>query len=193
MQFAVVDQSGIILGIVGLGRIGTAMANRAKCLGFDVVFFDPYKQDGYDKALGIRRASSIDDLLAQSYVVSLHCPLNDDTYGLINAGTLARMQRGSFLVNTARGSVIDTSALLDAIESGHLAGAALDVLPVEPPEDDDSLILAWRDLTHAAHSRIIINPHAAFYSEQGLLDMRTKGAQACRRALLEQAIPNVVN
>lgn len=184
---------GQTFGIIGLGRIGTAVAIRAKCLGFDVVYFDPYKQDGYDKALGIRRASTAGELLSQSYVTSLHCPLNDDTYEMINARTLSQMPPGSYLVNTARGAVVDTLALLDSIESGHLAGAALDVLPTEPPNDHDALILAWRDVTHAAHSRLIINPHAAFYSEQGLLDMRTKGAQACRMALLEQTIPNVVN
>jgi D-3-phosphoglycerate dehydrogenase/C-terminal binding protein len=103
------------------------------------------------------------------------------------------MPEGAFLVNTARGAVVDGFAVLDAITSGHLCGAAIDVLEVEPPADDDPLIRAWRDPSHPAHDRVILNPHAAFYSEEGLLDMRIKGSQNCRRALLGQSPLNVVN
>ncbi len=89
-------------GVVGLGRIGTAVALRAKTLGMDVLFYDPYKPDGYDKALGVRRVESLDELLAQSMVVSLHCPHTEETRHMINAATIARMPRGSYLINTAR-------------------------------------------------------------------------------------------
>src|SRR5688572_8514247 len=85
---------GSVFGVVGLGRIGTAAAVRAKALGMDVAFFDPFKPDGYDKALGVRRAETLEDLLAASYVVSLHCPLTERTCGLINADTLRLMPRG---------------------------------------------------------------------------------------------------
>jgi len=88
---------------------------------------------------------------------------------------------------------VDATAIPAAIRSGKLAGAAIDVLPDEPPPDNHPLILAWRDPTDACHDRVIINPHAAFYSEEGLRDMRVKGAQACRRALLGEPLRNVVN
>jgi len=184
---------GRIFGVVGLGRIGTAAALRAKALGMDVVFFDPYKPDGYDKAQGIRRVETLEELLAQSLVVSMHCPLTDETCHMIDAAALARMPRGSYLVNTSRGSVVDVTALPEAIASGRLAGAAIDVLQQEPPPDDHPLLVAWRDPTHPAHHRLILNPHAAFYSEEGLMDIRVKTAEACRRALLGLPLRNVVN
>jgi D-3-phosphoglycerate dehydrogenase/C-terminal binding protein len=184
---------GEVFGIVGLGRIGTATAHRAKALNMEVVFYDPYKADGYDKAEGICRVETLDELLAKSYVVSMHCPSTRETRHMIDAAAIAKMQRGSFLVNTARGAVVDTSAIPDAIASGQLAGAAIDVLETEPPSDSDPLITAWRDPNHAAHHRVLINPHSAFYCEEGLRDMRTKGAEACRRALLSIPIRNVVN
>jgi D-3-phosphoglycerate dehydrogenase/C-terminal binding protein len=179
--------------VVGLGRIGTAAALRAKALGMDVAFYDPYKPSGYDKALGIRCVEDLGELLAQSYVVSLHCPLTDETHHLINRQTIAKMPAGSYLVNTARGLVVDTAAIPDAVASGHLAGAGIDVLEHEPPAADHPLVNAWRDPAHPAHHRVIINPHSAFYSEEGLMDMRTKGSHACRKALCGQPIPNVVN
>ena len=184
---------GRVFGVVGLGRIGTATALRAKALGMDVLFYDPYKPDGYDKALGIRRVETLLELLAQSLVVSLHCPLTDETRQMIDSTTIAQMSRGSYLINTSRGAVVDTSAVPEAIASGRLAGAAIDVLATEPPPDDDPLLVAWRDPDHPAHHRLIVNPHSAFYSEEGLLDIRLKTAQACRRALLGRPLRNVVN
>ncbi len=159
----------------------------------DVRFYDPLKPDGYDKALGIQRVDTLDELLSASFVLSLHCPLTPATKGLIDAAAIAKMPGGSFLVNTARGAIVDTSAIPGAIASGQLAGAAIDVLAVEPPAKDDPLILAWRDPKHPAHHRLIVNPHSAFYSEEGLMDMRIKGSEACRKALLGQPLLNVVN
>jgi D-3-phosphoglycerate dehydrogenase/C-terminal binding protein len=182
-----------VFGIVGLGRIGKATALRAKSLGLDVAFYDPYVPDGTDKSLGIRRVETLDELLAMSHVVSMHCPLTDETTHMIDAVTLARMREGSYLVNTARGAVVDARAVLDAIASGHLAGAALDVLEREPPDEDDPVIVAWRDPAHPAYDRLIINPHAAFYSLDGLRDMRIKGAQNIRRVLQGHPPRNVVN
>ncbi len=184
---------GRVFGVIGLGRIGTATALRAKALGMDVAFFDPYKPDGYDKALGVRRVEALTQLLAQSHVLSLHCPLTDETRHIIGAEQIARMPRGSYLVNTARGACVDATAIPAAIRSGQLAGAAIDVLPHEPPPDDHPLLIAWRDPSDLCHDRVIVNPHAAFYSEEGLRDMRVKGAEACRRALLGEPLRNVVN
>ena len=184
---------GRVFGIIGLGRIGSATALRAKALGMDVVFYDPLKPDGHDKALGIRRADTLDELLAQSFIVSVHAPLTPETRGMIDAAAIARMPRGSYLVNTARGAVVVTAAIPAAIASGHLAGAGIDVLAVEPPAADDPLIAAWRDPTHPAHHRVIVNPHSAFYAEEGLRDMRVKGSKAVRNALLGKPLLNVVN
>lgn len=181
------------LGIVGLGRIGTATALRAKSLGMQVLFYDPYLPDGVDKALGVTRIESLDDLFAQSHAVSLHCPATPETEGLVDARLIGLMHPGSYLVNTARGAVVDAGAVLAALDSGHLAGAALDVLVTEPPLPEDPLLVAWRDPTHVVHDRLILNPHSAFYCEEGLLEMRTKGSENCRRALLGERIRNVVN
>lgn len=184
---------GRTFGIIGLGRIGTAAAVRAKALGMDVAFFDPYKADGYDKALGVRRIESLAELLAQAFVVSCHCPLTAETLNLIDARAIAQMPRGSFLINTARGGIVDVAAIPAAIASGHLAGAGIDVLPQEPPDEDHPLLVAWRDPNHLAHQRVVLNAHNAFYSEEGLRDMRVKGAEACRRLLLGQPLRNIVN
>jgi C-terminal binding protein len=184
---------GRVFGVIGIGRIGTATALRAKALGMDVVYYDPLAPQGRDKSLGVRSAETLDELLAEAHVVSTHCPLTPETKHLINRETIAKMRPGSFVVNTARGGVVDVLAVLEAVTSGHLRGAAIDVLETEPPPDDHPLIEAWRDPSHPAHDRIILNPHAAFYSEEGLLDMRIKGSQNCRRVLLGQTPYNVVN
>lgn len=184
---------GRVFGVIGLGRIGTAAAMRAKALGMDVHFYDPLKPDGHDKALGIKRVDTLDELLKKSHVVSVHCPLTPDTNRVIDAAAIAKMPRGSFLVNTARGAVVDTSAIPPAIASGQLAGAGIDVLAEEPPPADDPLVKAWRDPNHPAYHRVIVNPHSAFYSEEGLLDMRMKGAKAVQNALLGRPLLNVVN
>jgi D-3-phosphoglycerate dehydrogenase/C-terminal binding protein len=184
---------GRTFGIIGLGRIGTAAALRAKALGMDVIYYDPYRDDGYDKALGVSRLETLDELLQRSYVVSLHCPLHEETRHLINARSLEQFQPGAYLVNTARGGVVDTSAIPSAIASGLLAGAGIDVLEREPPPDDDPLLMAWRDPNHPAFHRVLITPHAAFYCEQGFVDLRGKAALTCRKALEGGQIRNIVN
>lgn len=184
---------GRIFGIVGLGRIGTAVAVRARSLGMEVVYYDPYKPDGYDKSLGIRRAESLEELLEQTYVVSMHCPLTVETRHMINGKAISKMQDGSYLVNTARGGVVNVRCIVDAIASGRLAGAAIDVLEDEPPDDDNPLITAWRDPNHPAHHRVLVNPHLAFYCEEGCEEVRAKAAETCRRAMLGLSIPNVIN
>lgn len=184
---------GRVFGLIGIGSIGTAAALRAKALGMDVVFYDPYIAQGWDKALGVRSADSLEELLCQADVVSLHCPLGDGTRGLINAQTLALMKPGGYLINTARGGIVDTHAVLAALTTGHLAGAGLDVLPLEPPDADDPLLRAWRDPAHPAHDRLILNPHSAFYTEEGLADMRIKSSRNVRRVLLGEKPWNVVN
>ncbi len=184
---------GRTFAVLGLGRIGTAAALRAKALGMSVVFYDPYKPDGYDKALGVRRVETLGELLGEAFVLSCHSPLTLETRNIIDAAAIEQMPRGSYLINTSRGGVVDVTAIPDAIASGRLAGAGIDVLPQEPPPDDHPLLVAWRDPNHPAYTRVVLNAHNAFYSEEGLRDMRVKGAEACRRLLLGQPLRNVVN
>jgi D-3-phosphoglycerate dehydrogenase/C-terminal binding protein len=184
---------GRTLGVIGIGRIGTAVALRAKVFGLRIVFYDPYVPDGFEKSLGIHRAATLCELLRQSHVVTLHCPLTEETRHILHAGTLREMPRGGYVINTARGAVLNADDLLDAVSDGHLAGAAIDVLETEPPSPDNRLVRAWRDPAHPAHDRIIVNPHAAFYCEEGLEEMRIKGSLNCRRALLGEPLHNVVN
>lgn len=184
---------GRVFGVVGLGRIGSAVALRAKAMGMEVVYYDPHKSDGYDKALGIRRNETLEELLAEAFVLSMHCPLTTETHHLVGADQIAKMPKGSYLINTARGAVVDVSALPEALASGHLAGVGIDVLEQEPPDKSNPLLQAWRDPDHRAHHRLIINPHSSFYCEEGLLEMRVKGSRACRSALQGFPTPNVVN
>ena len=159
----------------------------------DVAYYDPYKPLGMDKALGLRRVDTLEELVRGSWILSLHCPLTPETRGMIDARMLSLMPEGSFLVNTARGAVVDTHAIPDAVESGRLAGVALDVLEHEPPAEDDPLIRAWRDPRHPAHSRVLLNPHSAFLSLESRRESRTKAAQTCRRALAGEPLLSIVN
>jgi phosphoglycerate dehydrogenase-like enzyme len=170
------------LGLVGCGRIGTATALRAKAFGLDVVFYDPLVPQGLDKALGIRRAFRLEELLEQSHFVSLHCYLDPTTHHLIDARALDRMRPDAFLINTARGPVVDQAALVAALDAGRLAGAGLDVVEREPL-DDDRL---------RQHPRVILTPHSAFYSVEGFVELRTKAAQEVRRILLGEPPRNAV-
>ena len=184
---------GRVFGIIGMGRIGTATARRALAMGMDVRFFDPFKPDGYDKANGVTRVETLEELMKESFILSLHCPLNEESKHIINEESLQWLPQGSYLVNTSRGDVVDTSAIPDALASGQLAGAAIDVLAEEPPNSDNPLLVAWRDPTHPAFERLIVNPHSAFYCEEGLEDMRRKGAEACKRALTGVRLRNIIN
>lgn len=182
------------LGLIGLGRIGTAVALRARAFGFRVIFYDPYKPDGSDKALGITRVSDIEALLKEAHIVSLHTPLTEETRGWVDASFLAAMRKGAMLVNTARGAIVkDLGVLAEFLRNGHLAGVALDVLPHEPMDPADPAIRAWRAGESWIRDKLIITPHAAFYSEEALEEMRRKAALAVRASLEGRPLANVVN
>ena len=131
-----------------------------------VIACDPYLIDG-DFPAYVQRAE-LNELCEQSDVVSLHTPLTAETRGMINAGVLAWMRPGSYLVNTARGAVVNIDDLLSALDSGILAGAGLDVLPVEPVPSDSRLL---------DHPKVILTPHAAFFSVEAEVELRRKAAQ----------------
>ena len=170
-------------GVVGLGRIGTAAALRAKAFGFRVVFFDPYVPSGTQKAVGIERVASLDELLRQADVVSVHCPLTEETRGMIGEKEIARLRPGAFLVNTARGDIVKKAPVFAALKSGHLAGAGLDVVEAEP----------LRTAEEAATPNLIVTCHAAFCSPEGMVEMRSTSAKIARAAVLGQPVWNRVN
>lgn len=170
------------LGIIGLGRIGTAVALRAKAFGMRVAFFDPYVTDGMDRALGVSRLS-LDELLAEADFISLHTPLTKDTRGMVNGDFLAKVKSGVTLINTSRGPVVDVDALETAMREGRVGAAALDVLPQEPPTPEPGLLKAWRTGESWLRGRLVLTPHAAFYSEESDHDMRVKAAQTVREVL----------
>jgi phosphoglycerate dehydrogenase-like enzyme len=170
-------------GIVGLGRIGTAAALRAKAFGFRVVFFDPYVPTGTHKAVGVERVGSLDELLKISDTVSIHCPLSAETRGMVGGREIALMKPGSFLVNTARGDIVQKAPVFAALRSGHLAGAGLDVVESEP----------LRTAGEAATPNLIVTCHAAFCSPEGMIEMRSTSAKIARAAVLGQPVWNRVN
>lgn len=178
------------MGIIGLGRLGTATAMRAKAFKMRVLAFDPYVPDGHDKAIGVQMVG-LDQLLQESDIVSLHVPLTTETQHMIDATALAKMKRTAILVNTARGAVVNTDALAAALESGRIAGAGLDVLPIEPPQADMPIIRLWQ--RRDARINLVITPHCAFYSESGLFEMRSKAAREVARVLRGESPRNCVN
>lgn len=180
-------------GIVGLGRIGTAVALRARAFGFRVSFYDPYLPNGADLALGIGRAASLEDLLRQTDTLSVHTPLTPETRGLLGHDQLALLRPGAVVVNTARGPIIDLDALLALLRDGHIAAAGLDVLPVEPPvEPIPEILRAYRAREPGLEGRLVITPHAAWFTPESEHDTRVKSAETMRAALLTNRPQNVI-
>ncbi len=176
--------SNQVFGVLGLGRIGTAVALRAKALGFRVVFYDPKLPNGSELALGVGRAPTLEALLAQSNILSVHVPLTRSTAGMLGAAQFAMLPPGAVVVNTARGPTMDFDALEAALRSGHLAAAGLDVMPVEPPvEPVPSLLRAYRDRDPALDGRLIVTPHSAFWTPEAEWDIRVKSAETMAAAL----------
>ncbi|KAM6985219.1 C-terminal-binding protein 1-like [Aplochiton taeniatus] len=179
---------GETLGLIGLGRVGQAVALRAKAFGFNVIFHDPYLSDGVERSLGLQRMATLQDLLVHSDCVSLHCGLNEHNHHLINDFTIKQMRQGSFLVNTARGGLVDEKALAQALKEGRIRGAALDVHETEP--------FSFSQGTLKDAPNLICNPHTSWYSEQASLEAREEAAREVRRAItgrIPDSLKNCVN
>ena len=189
-----VRRSGVQnFGILGLGRIGTAVALRARAFQFRVRFFDPYLPNGAELALGIERAKSLDELLRDSDVLSVHTPLTPETHNLLGERELSLLPKGAVVVNTARGPIIDIDALIALLRRGHLAGAGLDVLPVEPPQQPyPEILAAYRAREEGLEGRLVLTPHAAWFTPQSEDDTRRKSAETMRAALLTNRPQNVI-
>ena len=175
---------GRTLGLVGLGRIGRAVAVRAIAFGMKVVAFDPMPDPAFDALHGVTRVG-FEELLATADVVSLHLPLTADTRGLFNKNVFARMRPGSILLNTSRGGLVVEAELYDALQSGRLFGAGLDVLNSEPPDASNPLLTL---------PNVVLSPHLGGIDTKGMSDMADMAA-SCIVALSQGRWPSgcVVN
>ena len=165
--------AGRVLGLVGFGNIPRALAPKAKAFGLTVVTHDPFVAREVPAAAGVE-AVSFERLLAISDFVSVHAPLTPSTRGLFNADALRKMKKGAMLINTARGPLVEEAALVAALDAGHLAAAALDVVEVEPLARDSRLL---------GRDNLILSPHTGFYSVEALDELQTKCASDVARVL----------
>jgi len=173
---------GRLLGLVGFGRIPQLVAPKAKAFGVKVVTYDPFVSHEVTAAAGVEKVDFA-DLVRTSDYVSIHTPLIPATQGLFNAEVFRQMKPTAYLINTARGPIVDEAALAHALDAGQLAGAALDVLSQEPPTASP---LLGRD-------NVILTPHMSFYSVESLVELQTKAAEEVVRVLTGQLPRNPVN
>lgn len=177
--FKGVELSGRTLGLVGAGRIGKEVAARCRAFGMTVLACDPY----LEQCEGIELCS-LEKALAEADIVSVHVPLNDETRHLLDANRIAMMRRGSYLVNVSRGGVVDEAALVEALESGHLAGAALDVYENEPPPLSSPLFQA---------PNLVLTPHLGASTAEAQVRVASEVAESIRNALIDGDLKAAVN
>ena len=164
------------LGLIGMGNIGMAVCMRAKAFGFNIMVYDPFLNVGIDKAVGgLTRVSTVEELVCNSDCVSLHCPLLPNTRNIINEERLKLFKKDAFLVNTARGGLVDEKALVKALKDGCLAGAALDVQENEP--------LSYKGSLFEGVKNIILTPHGGWYSKESFDDVYRGCIEAVKHSL----------
>ena len=169
-----------VLGVIGVGRIGTALVNRMKAFGPRILGYDPYQSSGHEKAVGYQRVQFLEEMLPLCDMISFHCPLSDETRGMINSDFFGQLKNGSILVNTARGGLLESFDVLEqALRENWIHAAGLDVLPQEPP-GNHPLIEAWRNREDWLEGRLWITPHLAFFSNQAWYEMRYKAAETVK-------------
>jgi D-3-phosphoglycerate dehydrogenase / 2-oxoglutarate reductase len=170
------------LGVVGLGKIGSVVAERAIGLGMKVIAYDPFLSEEQANHMGVK-LGSLDDVYRDADFITLHVPLTDQTRGMINAKTIAKMKDGVRIINCARGAVINEDELCDAIESGKVAGAAIDVFPVEPPGKTRMVCL----------DRVVCTPHLGASTQEAQDNVAVAVATQIRDYLIDNVIRNAVN
>lgn len=169
------DHRDTTIGIIGLGRIGRQVAEYVGGLGFKVIGYDPYVgPDSMEWLPRMQVAESVDGLLSQSNVVTLHVGVNNETECMVNRDFISKLPASSYLVNCSRGDLLDETAVLEALESGGLAGVGVDVLRSEPPDEEAKLL---------HHPGVIVTPHMGWYSEGAETRLRTQAAWEVRRIL----------
>jgi D-3-phosphoglycerate dehydrogenase len=174
---------GRTLGIVGLGRVGTAVALRAKAHGLEIITYDPYIPIGRDASIGVKSVD-FDALLREADIISLHVPLTDETRHMIGSREFEQMKDGVFIINTARGAVLDEKALVNALNSGKVAGAGLDVFEKEPPDPEGPLLQT---------DRVLVTPHTGFLSEESMRDRQSMAVDEVLRVLRNERPRSLVN
>lgn len=163
------------IGIIGLGRIGTAVALRAQAFGMRVYYYDPYKPNGYDKTFGFVNCATISDLIKDIDILSIHAPLTSETEKMINWEVINEAKNKPIIINTARGKIVDNISICRALKEGIIEAFLADVLEVEPPHKDEELMMLQNDISF--FEKVIITPHAASYAEESQYEMRYKAAQ----------------
>jgi D-3-phosphoglycerate dehydrogenase / 2-oxoglutarate reductase len=182
-RFIGVELQGKTLGIIGLGRIGRVVAGRARAFGMNIIAYDPFMSPEQARDLEIETAS-LDDLFRRADFITVHTPLTVETRGIIDRAAFAQMKRGVRIINCARGGLVDESALRDAIESGIVAGAALDVFEQEPPPHDHPLLLL---------DEVIVTPHLGASTTEAQEGVAFTVAEQMRDYLLTGALKGAVN
>lgn len=157
---------GKVLGIIGLGKIGRALVSKAKGFAMGVTAYDPYVDDDIFRLLEVERRYELNDLLDEVDYISIHAPLTSETYHLMDESALALMKQSAVLVNTSRGDIIDEKALYQALSNNSIAGAGIDVMSKEPPQEGDELL---------SLENLIVTPHIAWYSEESLERVKVQG------------------
>lgn len=171
------------LGIVGFGKIGKLIVPKAKGFGMEILAYSPSLTDKVAKTYGVKNVD-FEELLTEADFITIHCPLVPETNNLIDADALSKMKSTAYLINTARGGVVNHDALFQALQENWIAGAGLDVLPEEPPADNFSLL----DLDN-----VIITPHAAFWSEESINDLQISAAKGVLNVLTGNIPDAIVN
>jgi D-3-phosphoglycerate dehydrogenase len=178
-----IDLSGKVLGLIGVGRIGREVAKRAKGFGVKILGYDPYISSDVAKEFGIELVN-LDTLLSESDIISIHCPLTKETYHLINEDKIRLMRKRPYIINTARGAIIDEKALYKALKEGWIAGAALDVFEIEPPPENNPLFEL---------DNVVLTPHIAWYTEEALRRLEMSAVEEAIRILRGELPRNIVN
>ena len=184
---------GATFGVIGLGRIGTAAARRAAAFDMKVAFYDPHLSNGTELSLGLQRTRTLHDLLNIADCVSIHAPLTEETDGLIDEQAIHAMRPGAILINTARGPIVNLQAVYNGLSRGHLGAVGLDTVPQEPPNPEDPLFKAWCAQEPWLADRLLLTPHAGFYSDPALQDMRSKSLETALDFLNTHTLKNCVN
>lgn len=180
------------VGIIGAGRIGGSVLMKCNALKFKTVFYDPYKERGYEKMINGKRLETLEELLKISDIISIHTPLNKETKGIIDQDFIKKTKQGASIVNTARGGLFaDLDILYNALAENHLFSLAIDVLEIEPPISC-KLIDSWRDVNSELQGRLIINPHSSFYSQSSFRELRINAAKNALRILKKENPYNVI-
>jgi len=178
------DVDGKTIGFIGLGRIGIEAAKRSIGVGMHVIAYDPYIRSEVAEKLGIRLCASMEEVLKEADFVSIHTPLTPETKHMIGAKELALMKNSAYLINCARGEVVDEPALIEALQKGVIAGAGLDVFAKEPPDPDNPLL---------GMENVVLTPHSSSLTMSGKVKMATGAVEQLLKVLREEPPDFLVN